>query len=212
MVSSEAPPIPGSSRVTAQQAVSALNFTALFRAHYPRLYAYIRSRVNDRETAEDLTSATFERAFSRSHSYDPAKGSFPTWLFRIGHNLVVDHYTTTSRDPVSYDLDEVVGVAAADLSPEQQLLRQEQRQQLAETLTTLSDRDQEIIQLKFFGHLTNRDIAEVLELNEKTVSVIILRALQKLKVRLRSADDDRSVRRSADDDTTSGVRNRQEAL
>jgi RNA polymerase sigma-70 factor (ECF subfamily) len=161
---------------------SSLDFTILFDTHYPRLYAYIRSQVNDRETAEDLTSATFERAFSRSHNYDPAKGPFAPWLFRIGHNLVVDHYATTSRKPRLYDLDEAVEASAADLSPEQQLLRQEQRRLLAETLTTLSERDQEIIQLKFFGRLTNRDIAAVLELNEKTVSVIILRALQKLKV------------------------------
>jgi RNA polymerase sigma-70 factor (ECF subfamily) len=163
---------------------SPLDFAALFDTHYPRLYTYIRSRVNGREMAEDLTSATFERAFSRSHSYDPAKGPFATWLFRIGHNLVVDHYAATSRKPMSYNLDEAAEISTADLSPEQQLLRQEQRQLLAETLTTLSERDQEVIQLKFFGRLTNREIAEVIELNEKTVSVIILRALQKLKVRL----------------------------
>lgn len=163
---------------------SSLDFATLFDTHYPRLYAYIRSRVNDRETAEDLTSATFERAFSRSHRYDSAKGSFATWLFRIAHNLVADHYDAARRKPIAYDLDEVAEISTTDLSPEQQLLRQEQRRLLAETLTTLTERDQEIIQLKFFGRLTNRDIAAVMELNEKTVSVIILRALQKLKVRL----------------------------
>jgi RNA polymerase sigma-70 factor (ECF subfamily) len=162
---------------------SSLDFATLFDTYYLRLYAYIRSQVNDRETAEDLTSATFERAFSRSHSYDPAKGLFATWLFRIGRNLVLDHYAAASRKPRVSDLDEAVAVSA-DLSPEQHLLRQEQRRLLAETLTSLSERDQEIIQLKFFGRLTNRDIAAVMELNEKTVSVIILRALQKLKVRL----------------------------
>jgi RNA polymerase sigma-70 factor (ECF subfamily) len=163
---------------------SPLDFSALFDTHYPRLYAYLRSQLNDRETAEDLTAATFERAFSRSHSYNPAKGSFATWLFRIGHNLVVNHYAAASRKPSPADLDEAAELAAAELSPEQQLLRQEQRRMLAETLTTLLERDQEVIQLKFFGRLTNREIAAVMELNEKTVSVIILRALQKLKVRL----------------------------
>ncbi len=161
-----------------------LNFAALFDTHYSRLYAYIRSQVADRETAEDLTAVAFERAFSRSHSYDSAKGSFATWLFRIAHNLIVNHYAATSRRPIVYELDETAQISAIVLSPEQQLLRQEQYQILSETLATLPERDQKIIQLKFFGRLTNREIAEILELKEKTVSVIILRALQKLKVRL----------------------------
>jgi RNA polymerase sigma-70 factor (ECF subfamily) len=165
-----------------------LNFAALFDTHYSRLYAYVRSQVADRETAEDLTAATFERAFSRSQSYDPAKASFATWLFRIAHNLVINHYATTSRNPPPYELDEVTGISTADLSPEQQFLRQEQQRILGETIATLSERDQEIIQLKFYGRLTNREIAEVLELNEKTVSVIILRALQKLKAQLESQE------------------------
>lgn len=164
--------------------MSPLNFAALFDTYHAKLYAYIRSQVGDRPTAEDITAATFERAFSRSHSFDPQKGSFATWLFRIGHNLVINHYAATSRKPAAYELDEVAEVSTTALSPEQELLRQEQHRLLTETIAMLPERDQEIIQLKFFGHLTNREIAGVLELNEKTVSVIILRALQKLRIRL----------------------------
>ena len=61
---------------------------------------------------------------------------------------------------------------------------QSKEQLLLETLSTLSERDREIIHLRFFGRLTNRKIAEIMELKEKTVSVIILRALQKLKVQI----------------------------
>lgn len=161
-----------------------LDFDALFDTHYPRLYAYLRSRVNSRETAEDLTAATFERAFSRRQSFDPNKASFPTWLFTIGRNLVINHFTAASRQSPAYGLEEAADISAPTLSPEQQLLREEQRRILAGSLTILSERDQEVIQLKFFGRLTNRQIAKVMELNEKTVSVIIFRALQKLKLRL----------------------------
>jgi RNA polymerase sigma-70 factor (ECF subfamily) len=168
--------------------MSPLNFATLFDTYHPKLYAYVRSRVADQATAEDLTAATFERAFSRNHSFDPNKGSFATWIFRIAHNLVINHYAAASRKPVHYELEEVTELSTADLSPEQQLLRQEQQRILTESITTLSERDQEIIQLKFFGRLTNREIAEVLKLNEKTVSVIILRALQKLRVRLETQE------------------------
>jgi RNA polymerase sigma factor (sigma-70 family) len=94
---------------------------------------------------------------------------------------VINYYTSASYKVTHYDLNEADGTSTPDLSPEQQLLRQEQSQILLETLSVLSERDQEIMRLRFFGRLTNRNIAEVMELNERTVSVIILRALQKLK-------------------------------
>jgi RNA polymerase sigma-70 factor, ECF subfamily len=159
------------------------DFASLFDEYYPKLYAYIRSQVASQEIAEDITAGTFERAFSRSHTYDADKGSFATWLFRIGRNLVINYYASTSRKPVQIILDEAVEVSTTDPSPEQQIIRKEQRQALLELLSSLPERDQEIISLKFFGRLPNKKIAEVMDLKEKTVSVIVLRALQKLKTR-----------------------------
>ena len=161
-----------------------LDFATLFDTYYPKLYAFIRSRVIDQKTAEDITASTFERAFSRSHTYDPDKGAFSTWLFSIARNLIVNHYAAAERQPAQFDLDEMTDLAASTLSPEAQLVRQEQQRQLLDLLNILSERDQEILQLRFFGHLTNRHIATMLDLNEKTVSVIILRALRKLKMQL----------------------------
>ncbi len=160
------------------------DFATLFDEYQPRLYAYVRGQVADQETAEDITATAFERAFSRSHTFDPAKASPVTWLFRIARNLVINHYASVSRQPVFYELAETGALVSANLTPEQQLMRQEQHRLLLATMAILSERDQEIIRLRFFGRLTNRKIAEVMDLNEKTVSVIILRALQKLKVRL----------------------------
>jgi len=160
------------------------DFGPLFDEYYSKLYAYIRSQVANRETAEDITAATFERAFSRSHLYDANKGSFATWLFRIARNLVINHYASVSRKPVHYDLTEAMEISTAEPSPEQQVIRQEQHRVLLELLSDLSERDQEIISLKFFGRLPNKKIAEIMDLKEKTVSVIVLRALQKLKSRL----------------------------
>jgi RNA polymerase sigma-70 factor (ECF subfamily) len=159
-------------------------FAALFEIYYPKLYGYIRSQMADQATAEDITATAFERAYLHRHTYDAAKGSFATWLFRIARNLVINHHTAAGRQPVQQELDEALPVSSSTPSPEQHLLQQEQQLHLQAGLNRLSNRDQEIIHLRFFGQLQNREIARLLDLNEKTVSVIILRALQKLKTRL----------------------------
>jgi len=167
---------------------SPADFTTLFETYYPRLYSYTRSQVPTRETAEDIVSNTFERAFSRLETYDVAKGAFSTWIFQIARNLVRNHYAAVSRHPPQYELDEVSAGLTGSISPEEQLLFQEQRQYLLGALAILSERDREIVQLKFFGRLTNRRIAEIMDLKEKTVSVIVLRALRKLKLHLASQE------------------------
>jgi RNA polymerase sigma-70 factor (ECF subfamily) len=163
--------------------ISSAEFASLFDDNYPKLYAYIRSQVADQETAEDITAIAFERAFKHGDTYEAAKGSFTTWLFRIARNLVINHYATSSRQPRFYKLDEVNQITTTEPSPEQYLLRLEQHQMLVKAISKLPERDQEIIRLRFFARLTNRKIAEVMDLKEKTVSVIIFRALQKLKAR-----------------------------
>jgi RNA polymerase sigma factor (sigma-70 family) len=168
--------------------ISPSDFAALFDDYYPKLYAYVRGQVTNRETAEDITATAFERALSRSHTYDTEKGTFAAWLFRIARNLIINHYVSTSRKPAQYGLDETVQVSITDLSPEQQLLRQEQHRILLAAISRLSERDQEIVRLKFFGRLSNRKIAEVMEVNENTVGVIIFRSLKKLRTQLEAQE------------------------
>lgn len=163
--------------------ISSAEFASLFDDNYPKLYAYIRSQVADQETAEDITAMAFERAFKHGGTYEAAKGSFTTWLFRIARNLVINHYTASNRKPLFYKLDEINQITTTERSPEQHLIRLEQHQLLLKAISNLSERDQEIIRLRFFGRLTNRKIADVMDLKEKTVSVIIFRALQKLRAR-----------------------------
>ena len=160
---------------------SRLDFAALFDLYYPKLYRYVRYRVASLQEAEDLTALVFERALTHLASYDPAKGAFSTWLFRIAHNALVNHLAQQGRRGISVDLEEMAGLPSESRSPEEALIHQEAVQRLLRDVSTLSSRDQDILALKFAGRLTNREIAGILDLNEKTVSVILLRSLRKLR-------------------------------
>jgi len=71
---------------------SRLNFEQLFQQYYPRIYNYLRYRVASQEDAEDLANIVFERAYVHRESFNPAKGAFSTWLFRIAHNTLANYH------------------------------------------------------------------------------------------------------------------------
>jgi RNA polymerase sigma-70 factor (ECF subfamily) len=178
--------VTGGTRNEKQAPEGTLDFAELFGEHYPRIYNYYRYRVEAQADAEDLTSMAFERAYAHRDRFDAAKGTFSSWLFRIAHNMLANYYRTRKRRSVH----ETEGELPADLvmpapSPEAQVIQEETMARLLQGLRGLSRRDQEVITLKFVGQLSNREIGQIMELKEKTVSVVLWRAMERLQRQLK---------------------------
>ncbi len=156
------------------------DYVDLYRQYLPHVLNYVRLRVDGEDLAQDLTAEVFERAVSRQGTLR-CREAFGAWLFRIARNTVAGHYRRR-RPTVSLDL--VVEHAAPDLSPVEKLMHQEDLVRLRVALATLSEREQEIIRLRFAGGLGNQEIAQVLRLRPGHVAVLLYRALHKLRAHL----------------------------
>ena len=167
---------------TESDVAPALDLANLFQHYYPRIYNYLRYRVNSTEDAEDLISAIFEQAYAHRQQYDATKGAFSTWLFRIARNELVSFYRKQQRRSAwESDAELPLDLAATAPLPEMQLVHQEAMIRLLQGLSQLGERDQEIISLKFAGRLRNKEIGEIMDMKEKTVSVVLLRAVRRLR-------------------------------
>ena len=159
-----------------------LDFAQLFQEYYPRIYNYLRYRVNSVDDAEDLISKIFEQAYTCRQQFDPAKGAFSAWLFGIARNELVSHYRIRERHSAWETEDEFpADLVIPEPSLEAQVIHKESIVQLLQGIERLNDRDQEIITLKFAGKLKNTEIGEILDMKEKTVSVVLLRAVRRLR-------------------------------
>lgn len=158
-------------------AASEADFAALYEQELPRVYNYFRYRVGDGAIAEDLTSETFEKAWAQRGRYKRDLGAFSTWVFTIARRVAVDYYRR--RRPEA-PLDAGLDVQAA-FALEDHVSQQADYARLAAILRRLSDRDREIIALRYGAGLTNRRIAALLDLSESNVGVIVHRALAQMR-------------------------------
>lgn len=160
------------------------SYVELYREYLPRILNYVRLRVNGEDLAQDLTAAVFERAVAKQHTLRKRE-AFGAWLFRIARNVVAGYYR--QRRP-TVPLEWAGDRPAADPSPPEVVIRREEVKRLRVVLDTLSEREQEIIQLKFAAGLGNQEIADIVDLQAGHVAVIVYRALRKLRARLEEAE------------------------
>src|ERR1700758_4381744 len=69
----------------------------LYLLHFDRIYSYLHMSVGNRHDAEDLTTQTFLRMLESIDRFRWRSAPFSAWLFRIAHNLAMDHFRATKR-------------------------------------------------------------------------------------------------------------------
>lgn len=174
-------------QLIAELQINSEAFGKLYDFYQPRIFRYVVSRVGSYEDAEDITSATFEKALKNIERYDSKKGKFFTWLYQIAHNLVVDHYK--KKRPVRLELED-----AEKLFPEftntssGELEEVEAYMSFLVPLQKLDDKYKDVLLLRFFELLTPGDIAEVLGISKKCVSTRTTRGLKALGKLLEKTD------------------------
>ena len=162
---------------TVQEAANATDWDQVFTEQLPRVFNFLRYRVDHDRVAEDLTSSTFERAWRCRASYNKNLAAFNTWLFTIARNLATD-YLRGRREVVL--LDESIA-APGEPSVEELVERNEEFHKLHLALRELPLRERELIALKFGGGCTNREIAILMKLGESNVGTIVQRTMTKLR-------------------------------
>lgn len=155
-------------------------FAALYEAQFDRVYAFVHFRTADAATAEDIAAEVFTRAWSKLPDPDD-RNAAAAWLFTTTRRLIVDHY----RRPRLQDLASVDQSAhPSSPSPEGAAFSSERLAMLTRCLTDLSDRERDVIGLRFVARLRNREIGSLVRTSEGNVAKILHRALRKLRARL----------------------------
>jgi RNA polymerase sigma-70 factor (ECF subfamily) len=151
----------------------------LYLIHFDRIYGYLHMSVGNRHDAEDLTTQTFLKMLESIGRFKWRSAPFSAWLFRIAHNLAMDHFRARKRWQPEEEVPEPPG--SEEPSAEMLAMHSIGRQSMLQLIETLSPEQQQVLTLKFVFNFSNADVATILEKTEGAIKSLQHRALASLQ-------------------------------
>jgi len=151
----------------------------LYLIHFDRIYSYLHVSVGNRHDAEDLTTQTFLKMLEKINKFRWQSAPFSAWLFRIAHNLAMDHFRAGRRWQPEEDVPEPPGEEQP--SAELEAMQSLGRQSMLELIERLSPEQQQVLTLKFVFNFPNGDVATILDKTEGAIKSLQHRALASLQ-------------------------------
>jgi RNA polymerase sigma-70 factor (ECF subfamily) len=164
-----------------QGAVSAVG--ELYNRHHECIFRYVRSRVPDNHLAEDLTGEIFTRMLSNLPKYRPTGVPFRAWLYRIAHNLVVDHYRKEKKD-MAVSLYHAEGINTGQDDPVSIVERALTWEHVQRALDKLDSSQREVVVMRFMVGLSLCEVSQTLNKSVAAIKSLQHRGLAALRVAL----------------------------
>lgn len=156
----------------------------LYQRYMENIYKYIYYRLHDEHEAEDLTETVFFKAWQAMPTYEQTGVPFLAWLYRIAHNLLMDHHRKQALQqrslPQIYAESALVDTAELD----DHLNATDNEQNLLAAVATLDPLYQTVLLLRFVQGLEHEDVAQIVNRTAGAVRVIQHRALKILRDKL----------------------------
>ena len=155
-----------------------LSEEALYREYRDKVLAYLTSRLDSREDANDLCHDVFLKVFKSLPRYDERKASISTWIYQITRFTLIDHIRT--KHPTNMLTEDMP--AADDL--EEAFIGRQTLTRLAAALAALEQDERDIIILHYYNGYSLTDISGIIGISYGMVKVKHKKALKKISTYL----------------------------
>lgn len=153
-------------------------FGGIYEEYYPRVFRYLLVRIGNQAEAEDLASDVFVKAIEASRSFKNQGVPFSAWLFRIAHNLMVDHLRRRAKRPTA-ELDEMLPMT--DAAPDDAVIKTLASEDVTKAMQHLTDSQRQAVALRFGAGLSIQETAEAMGKREGAIKALQHSAIQALR-------------------------------
>lgn len=136
----------------------------LINRHQLQIFNFINSKINERNTSEDLFQDTFIKVIRtlKSGAYNE-EGKFLPWVMRIAHNLVIDHFRKSNRIPTvgnKEDFDIFQFISDKSPNAESTLVQEQVLKDLQKLIQELPEDQKEVLIMRLYRDMSFKEIAE----------------------------------------------------
>jgi RNA polymerase sigma-70 factor (ECF subfamily) len=164
--------------------------TSCFNQYFDRIARYIYVRLGDKAEAEDLASEVFLKAYKSLDTFKKREVPMQAWLFKIAHNLLVDHHRKHSKINMIHVEDNLEIDAKSD-TMETALVNMEYGKVL-EAMDKLTQDQRQVVELRFFGGLTSEEVSNVMDKSNGAIRQMQSHAIKRLRQLLEKNNRPRS--------------------
>jgi len=159
-------------------------FDTLYARHRGPLFRFLVAQLRDRPLAEELYQDVWQRVIAARQGWRP-EAAFGTWLYRIAHNRLNDHWRAQRhRPPAPVDAELRMAALADPDDPERLAHRDQTRETLQRALDELPEDQREAVLLRLQQELSLEEIGRITGVGRETVKSRLRYALDKLRTRL----------------------------
>lgn len=159
-------------------------FEQLYARHKGPLYRFVLRQLRDPATTDEIVQDVWQRVITARDGWRP-DAAFSTWLYRIAHNRLGDHWRAAKHRPAApADADARIEAVTDPGTPERTLSDFEERRRLRLALDELPPEQREVVLLRLEQELTLDQIGDITGTGRETVKSRLRYAMDKLRARL----------------------------
>ena len=143
-------------------------FGRLYDEYAARVYAFVRSRTDSAQDAEDITATVFLKAWEAIGTYDDRGLPFAAWLFRIARNAVIDEYRRKAHRPVP--IDEPIETGEVAQPTDLAVIARADAERVRAVVRMLTEEQASVIAMRFWWDMSIKDTAEALNKNPEVAA------------------------------------------
>jgi RNA polymerase sigma-70 factor (ECF subfamily) len=153
-------------------------FGPLYNKYYKQIFSYVYQRMEDNDTAFDVTSQVFLKALTNIGKYQFKGVPFASWLYRIAHSEVMQVFRDKkSQRTVNADVGDLKNI----FEEIEENHYDEYQGRMMELIKQLPEDELQLVEMRFFEKRAFKEIAEVLMLTETNAKVKLYRVLERIK-------------------------------